>query len=307
MSDGGSQRTVVGAGTELAVIEAGARDRPTLLFIHGWPDTKELWEPMLACLSDRYHVVAYDVRGAGASSAPRGLAAYDYERLADDTASVIAAVSPRRPVHVIGHDWGGLQGWELATQPRFAYQLASLTAIAGPSLDQIGRAFHRLAWPPRPAGLIELVRRLYRSWYILFLLMPGGPSLLWRGVLGGRRWPLLLKHIEGVAVGEGFPSPTYTRDALRGARLYRRNMPRRLLRPRRNAIAHVPVQLIVPSGDHLIAAAYYDGAEEAAPQLRRRTIEGTHWAPRKHPELLARWIAEFVDDVEAGSIEALPV
>ena len=307
MIDGASQRTVVGAGAELAVIEAGDRDRPTLLFIHGWPDTKALWEPMLAQLCERFHVVAYDVRGAGASSAPRGLAAYDYERLADDTASVIAAVSPGRPVHVVGHDWGGLQGWELATQPRFAGQLASLTSIAGPSLDQIGCAFRRLAWPPTPAGLLQLASRLRRSWYILVLLTPGGPSLLWRGLLGGGRWRLLLEHIERVPTGEGYPVRTYARDAMRGARLYRRNMPRRLLRPRRNTRVHVPVQLIVPTQDHLISAGYYEGAEQAAPGLRRRTIEGTHWAPRKHPELLARWIAEFVDDVEAGRVETLRV
>ena len=40
---------------------------------------------------------------------------------------------PGQPVHLVGHDWGGLQGWEFATQPRFEGRLASFTAIAAPS------------------------------------------------------------------------------------------------------------------------------------------------------------------------------
>jgi len=51
-------------------------------------------------------VIAYDVRGAGASSRPRDDRAYDLTVLADDMTAVIDAVSPGRPVHVVGHDWG---------------------------------------------------------------------------------------------------------------------------------------------------------------------------------------------------------
>jgi NAD(P)-dependent dehydrogenase (short-subunit alcohol dehydrogenase family) len=201
---------------------------------------------------------------------------------------------------VIGHDWGGLQGWEIATQPRFDGKLASLTAIAGPSLDLIGTAFHRLLWPPTAGGLAELARRLRRSWYVAVQLTPGGPTFLWRGLFGGRRWRAFMKWVERVPVDDGYPSPSQRRDALRGSRLYRRNMPRRILNPRRGAVSHVPVQLIVPTGDHLISASYYEGVDQAAPRLRQRTIAGSHWSPRAHPDLIARWIEEFVDDVEGG-------
>src|ERR1700742_2387826 len=98
---------ITGAGVELALLEAGDPARPTLVFIHGYPDTKESWDEVMQRLAPRYHVVAYDVRGAGGSGAPRGPKAYDLDRLADDLERVLAESNPAGPVHLVGHDWGG--------------------------------------------------------------------------------------------------------------------------------------------------------------------------------------------------------
>lgn len=258
------------------MLEARETSQPTLVLIHGYPSTKELWEPVIATLRDRMHLVAYDVRGAGASDAPRSPTAYDFERLADDLHAVIDAVAPGRPVHLVGHDWGGLQGWEFATSRGFRGRLASFTSVAGPSLDQVaiaGRSLGRLvdAW---------------RSWYILLLLAPGGPKAMSRLMLSGRALPGAQSSLAD--------------DAVNGANLYRRNIPRRMARPRRDAVAHVPVQLIVPRGDRYIPMSYYELAEQYAPALRRRVVDGSHWLPRTNPELVAEWIGSFVDEVEAG-------
>jgi surfactin synthase thioesterase subunit len=102
-------------------------------------------------------------------------------------------------------------------------------------------------------------------------------------------------------VGGGPPGaqPSLARDAVNGAKLYRRNIPRRMARPRVDAIAHVPVQLIIPRGDRYISQSYYELAERHAPGLRRRTVDGSHWLPRTEPELVARWIADHVEEVES--------
>lgn len=251
--------------------EAGDPGRPTVVLIHGFPDTKEMWDPVIGRLADRLHLVAYDVRGAGQSDAPGSLAAYDFDQLADDFDAVAEAVAPGKKVHLVGHDWGGLQGWEFATSPRFADRLASFTAVAAPSLDQVaisGRSPRRFfdAW---------------RSWYILLLLAPGGPRVMSRMVLAGGGPP-------GV-------HPTIEQDVVRGANLYRRNIPRRLLRPRADAVAHVPVQLIIPRHDRYIPLSYYELAEQYAPGLKRREVDGSHWLPQTAPELVATSIASFVE------------
>jgi len=41
--DGAVKRTVSSGAVQLALIEAADPARPTLVFVHGYPDTKELW------------------------------------------------------------------------------------------------------------------------------------------------------------------------------------------------------------------------------------------------------------------------
>jgi pimeloyl-ACP methyl ester carboxylesterase len=283
-------RAVLSGAVSLAVASAGRPADPTVVLVHGYPDTKEVWEPVMERMADRFHVVAYDVRGAGASSAPRGPAAYDIARLADDFDRVCAELAPGRPVHLVGHDWGGIQGWEFVTAPRFAGRIATFTSIAGPALGHAVSATRTALRRRDPLGALDRARR---SWYVLGLCLPGGPTIAWRLLLGGRRWRRFQALAEHVPVDDGYPSPTVRADGLHGANLYRRNIPRRLLRRHPLGTSHAPVQLIVPTGDRYIAPSYYDAAGRVAPDLRRRVIGGSHWVPRTEPDLIAGWIAEF--------------
>jgi pimeloyl-ACP methyl ester carboxylesterase len=299
---GAVERRVRGAGVELAVAEAGEHDRPTVLLVHGYPDTKEVWSEVVVHLADRFHIVAYDVRGAGGSTAPKGVAGYDLERLADDAAAVIDATSPGRPVHLAGHDWGSIQGWEFATSARFDGLLASFTSISGPCLDHAGHWLREGMKRPRMQRLALAAAQVRRSWYIAAFHVPGLPGVLWRTALA-HAWPGILHRREGVLPAAGHPAPSLAGDAARGVLLYRRNLLRRLLRPRADATARVPVQLIVPLRDRFVSPDIHDELERWVPSLRRRTVDAGHWLPRSHPELLARWIAEFVDDVERGGAD----
>lgn len=298
MIDGGSERRVRSGKVELAAYEAGTPGSVAIVFVHGYPDTKEMWAPVLARLAPRFHVIAYDVRGAGASSAPRGPVAYDRVRLADDLDAVIDAFAPGRPVHFVGHDWGGIAGWEFATMPRFDAKVVSLTTIAGPSLDQIAMSLRQLRRDRNirlDRRAAELVRRLYRSWYVIALCAPGLPTLMWRA-MQSPRLAGLARAPAGIPAAPDYPTPALPDTARHGVNLYRRNI---LLRGRRRQPlpARMPVQLIVPTGDRFISESYYGLAERYAPSLRRRSIESSHWAPREQPELIAEWIAEFVEEV----------
>ena len=81
-----------------------------MVLVHGYPDSKEVWSEVAARLADRFHVVLYDVRGHGRSTAPQPLrGGFTLEKLTDDFLAVADAVSPDRPVHLVGHDWGSVQ------------------------------------------------------------------------------------------------------------------------------------------------------------------------------------------------------
>ncbi len=63
-------RTIQIDGLSIFYREAGPKDAPTLLLLHGFPSSSRMFEPLFARLSDRYHLVAPDYPGFGHSDWP---------------------------------------------------------------------------------------------------------------------------------------------------------------------------------------------------------------------------------------------
>ena len=55
-------------GVRIAVYEEGNPDGPTVVLVHGWPDSHVLWDGVAPLLADRFRIVRYDNRGVGQSS-----------------------------------------------------------------------------------------------------------------------------------------------------------------------------------------------------------------------------------------------
>lgn len=93
------------AGLTLNVAEAGSG--PPLLLVHGWPEYSRVWYPVMERLSDRFRVIAPDLRGFGRSadalSAPNDQVGAD--RHADDMVSLLDALGIER-AGFVGHDMG---------------------------------------------------------------------------------------------------------------------------------------------------------------------------------------------------------
>ena len=297
---GARERWVRTGGVELCVAELGDPGRPTVVLLHGYPDSKEVWSEVAARLADRFHVVLYDVRGHGRSTAPQPLrGGFTLEKLTDDFLAVVDAVSPGRPVHLVGHDWGSVQSWEFVTVKRTEGRIASFTSISGPSLDHFGHWIDKRLKRPTPRRVGQLLGQGAKSWYVYLLHTPVLPERAWRGPLG-KAWPRILERVERTPRGDDYPTGSLPRDAAHGAWLYRDNVRARLRRPRADAYAHAPVQLITPLGDVFLSDRLYDELERWAPQLTRRTLPARHWVPRTRPDQLAAWIGEFVTGIEDG-------
>ncbi|MFI0513148.1 SDR family oxidoreductase [Streptomyces sp. WSLK1-5] len=297
--EGARERRVPTGGVELSVAELGDPAQPTVILVHGYPDSKEVWSQVAPRLADRFHVVLYDVRGHGRSTAPVPLrGGFTLEKLTDDFLAVADAVSPDRPVHLVGHDWGSVQSWEFVTVRRTEGRIASFTSMSGPSLDHFGHWIAGRLKRPTPRRVGQLLGQGARSWYVYALHTPALPELAWRGPLG-KLWPRVLERAEKVPAG-GYPTASLPRDAAHGTWLYRDNVRPRLRHPRTDAYAHAPVQLITPQGDAFLSESLYDGLEQWAPQLTRRTLPAKHWIPRSRPDQLSAWITEFVTSVEGG-------
>ncbi len=63
-------RTTQIDGLSIFCREAGPKDAPTILLLHGLPSSSRMFEPLFARLSDRYHLIAPDYPGYGHSDWP---------------------------------------------------------------------------------------------------------------------------------------------------------------------------------------------------------------------------------------------
>ncbi|WP_329520462.1 SDR family oxidoreductase [Spirillospora sp. NBC_01491] len=293
-------RRVRGDGVDLAVYEQGDPSRPTVLLMHGYPDTHAVWDEAAALLAGRFHVVRYDVRGSGASSRPFGREPYALDHLMADLRAVLDAAAPGREVHLVGHDWGSIQAWEAVCTMRDRF--ASFTSISGPCLDHVGLWTRRMIARPTPGNLRRGAGQVLRSWYIYFFQTPVLPELVWRSGMA-RPFAKALEIGEGVAPRAGHPARTLPRDGAAGVGLYRANMLERLRGPR-DRRTDVPTQVIVPTRDLFVSPHLVDGLAGRVPNLSLRPIAAGHWVPRSHPAVVARWVAEHIAGVTGGPLTA---
>ncbi|MGK8488159.1 alpha/beta fold hydrolase [Nocardia asiatica] len=277
---------------ELAVYECGNPGGAPVLLIHGWPDTHLLWSRVAAQLGGRHRVIAFDNRGAGDSSTPIAVEAYRIEELAADVRAVIDAVAPGERVHVLGHDWGSVIGWEVVAAPDAASAVASFTSVSGPNLDFLGAY---LRGPLTAARLRGALAQAVASAYTVAFQIPKLPDPVLR-VLSGR-WPRFLAFFDGVDPALVETAPTLRADMINSLKLYRANIRSHLRHPRPRPI-EVPVQLIVATGDRAVRPVVNAEADRWVPRLTRVEIPARHWSPISHPAELARHTAAFLARVE---------
>ncbi|MFG1680996.1 SDR family oxidoreductase [Nonomuraea sp. NPDC049269] len=322
-------RWVESDDVRLAVFEEGDPGDPTILLVHGYPDTHRVWDEVAELLRDRFHVVRYDVRGAGSSTAPRHTRDYVFDRLAADLAAVLDAIGKPR-VHLVGHDWGSLQGWDAVTRPGLRDRVASFTSFGGPGLAQ-WRHFMR------HGRRRDVLAQRARSWYIGVFQLPVLPEVAWSTFMP-RVLERTMRLNEGIEPRPGHPAETLVSDARNGLRLYRGNMADR---PGGDASGRsrvdeavrgeavrgdagrgdagrgdagrgdagrgggptvaVPVQLIEPTRDPFVTPALLASLGQGVPKFWHRKIAAGHWAQRSHPEVIARMIAEFATHTDGGA------
>ena len=277
-------------GLALAAWEHGDPTHPTVVLVHGYPDTHRVWDAVVAELADTHHVVTYDVRGAGASGVPADRAGYDLARLTDDLVAVVDATAPEGPVHVVGHDWGSVQAWEAVTTDALGDRLATYTSMSGPCIDHMAhwfRARRRLD----AGSLRALARQALHSWYVAFFQIPGLAPAGWRTV-AEKPFRRYLARVEGLAPADQ-PGPTLRQDGANGVELYRRNVGPRMRDPQERR-TDVPVLLIVARRDRYVTPAVLDDLDQHCSNLHRVDVDAGHWLPASEPAIVASLIAEHV-------------
>src|SRR5713226_5606227 len=114
MKDPTLYRTIQVDGLSIFYREAGPKDAPTLLLLHGLPSSSRMFEPLFTRLSDRYHLVAPDYPGFGHSDSPDPKKfAYKFDHYAEIMNHFTDALGlPRYTLYL--QDYGGPVGFRMA-------------------------------------------------------------------------------------------------------------------------------------------------------------------------------------------------
>ena len=107
-------RTIDVDGINIFYREAGPKDAPVILLLHGLPSSSRMFEPLFARLADRYHLVAPDYPGFGHSDWPNPKKfAYTFDHIAEITNHFTEKLGISRYTLYM-QDYGGPVGFRMA-------------------------------------------------------------------------------------------------------------------------------------------------------------------------------------------------
>ena len=272
----------------------GRAGAPLLLMLHGFPEYSGAWDELAQRLAPHFHCIAPDQRGYGQSWAPEGAEHYRPHLLASDMAALIAHLSPKAPVMVLGHDWGASVAYALAImQPALVSRLIIANGVhpacfqrelcKGGAQAEASQYIHSL----RSKGSEERLAkddfaglmRLFSAKMDLSWLTPdkaaeyraewARPGRLRAMIDWYRATPLVVPR-----PGEAAPMPEMPAERFR---------------------VSMPHLVLWGMGDTALLPACLEGLESYAPDLTLHRIEGAdHWIAHQKPDALARHILDWV-------------
>lgn len=277
-------------GLNLEVAETGPAEGPLVILLHGFPDLWQGWHFQIEPLTTAgFRLLLPNLRGYGESDKPRGIAAYDLDRLAEDIVA-LADSQGRDKFHLVGHDWGGIVAWWVAA--RFPDRVERLAVLAAPH-PGIFKTY-----------LLRHPMQILRSWYIGSFQIPWLPET----ILRAKNYALLKKAVESTSLPGTFDESDWRYliagwsqpGALTGMLNYYRAITRR-----REASLRLPIPM--PT---LILFGRHDPAEEPGLAQASKAMcdearvveleEARHWIQREEAERVNEELLLFLSKVRDG-------
>jgi pimeloyl-ACP methyl ester carboxylesterase len=181
--------TVVIDGLDIFYREAGSRDNPTILLLHGFPTSSHMFRNLIPALADQFHLVAPDYPGYGNSSMPT-VDEFDYtfDHLAEMVEKFITAIDLKK-YSLYMMDYGAPIGFRIAA--KYPERVEALIIQNGNAYEEGLREF----WEPVKAYWRD--RSPENADQLRFLLS-----------LEGTRW----QYTNGVQHLEAISPDTWTMD-----------------------------------------------------------------------------------------------
>ena len=154
-------RTVSIDGLDIFYREAGSRDNPTILLLHGFPTSSHMFRNLIPALADRFHLVAPDYPGYGNSSMP-SVNEFDYtfDHLAQIVEKFITAINLKKySLYVM--DYGAPIGYRIAA--KYPERVQALIVQNGNAYEEgLGEFWHPIKayWQDRSPENADKLKHL---------------------------------------------------------------------------------------------------------------------------------------------------
>jgi pimeloyl-ACP methyl ester carboxylesterase len=275
---------IPGHGIGLHAVTAGPEDGRLVVLLHGFPEFWYGWRHQIGPLAEAgLRIVVPDQRGYNLSDKPAQIAAYRLDALADDMLGLADALGTER-FSVVGHDWGAVVAWHLASRDPGRIERAAI--LNG----------------PHPASYLPFLSRhpkqAMKSYYVGLFQFPWLPELaLSAGHFFVLKNTMVRSGRSGTFAAADWPhyraawrQPGALSAMLNWYRARARDFAG--LRPRR---VGVPVRIIWGERDAFLesglvaeSAALCDNAEIF------RLKDATHWVQHDAPDEVNRLLREFL-------------
>ncbi|KAJ4244001.1 hypothetical protein NW762_014614 [Fusarium torreyae] len=311
-------------------VSAGGTSRsyPALLFIHGFPDSADLWSDIISSLFDLpYKIIVPDCLGYAGTDKPDDTSLYAYNGIADDFADILRSESVCDAV-IIGHDWGSViaQRTYLYHSELFrgvvlintAYMLPSrepfdLGIVNETTMKLLGYpqfAYWEFFTAPDAAEIVD--ENLERMWQVLH-----GTEKDWmkkmfcvhnamREFLLGEEEVELREYAKKPRRKESFMQ-RFQRDGFSSAlQMYKAVVSQVQSKSDSDAptnlTVEVPMLFIYCTEDAVCVYGMMDEAKNRGlvPQLKEVTLECGHWSPMEKPIEIAAHIRDFLVTLGEG-------
>jgi pimeloyl-ACP methyl ester carboxylesterase len=272
-----SQHEVEAAGFRWVYVErdADTANAATVVMVHGFTGSKENWYPLARELRGRYRIVIPDLPGWGASERKPN-ADYGFDAQAERVADFIRAVSPDKPVVLLGHSMGGgIAALVAARHPELVARVGLLDAAGVRFHDN---RFGEEVLAGRNPFAVTDEASLHAYLDVLFYDKTKAPAIPWPASVG------FIRHRRADAAFE----QSVLDEIGRG--------PERFLPGEEAANIHQPALLLWCRQDAVIDASALDLYAARMPQARKVLLDGCgHMSITEQPHNVAVAVEDLIE------------
>ncbi|MEV5150258.1 alpha/beta hydrolase [Streptomyces sp. NPDC052727] len=259
---------------------------PTLVLLHGYPETWYEFRAVLPALARHFTVIAPDLRGAGGSSAPA--AGYDKATMAEDLHALLVRLGLQHDINLVGHDIGTMVAYSYAAQhPQDVTRLALTEApipdqgvYQFPALTPGGPGVWNFGFFNVTNGLPEqMIKGRERTWVDLFIRM-------------------FAVHRDAAAdpdavraYARGLSDPAHLRGSLEWFRALGQDVADNAERGR----TPLPMPVLAVGADHSLGQSVPDQVRRYATHVQGVVLpDSGHWVFEEHPQDMTNLLLQFL-------------